>query len=448
MTRIVRPGRKSWRQGSRRAFLGSLGAAGVTASLIPLLESESEAGDAPAPKRLILLAGANGTVHEDWKPGYDGKSLQLSPVLAPLEAHKEDLVVVDGLGWQYGDGPGVDHMRICMLWNGTPMLDGDDFINSTGDRPCGWGGAISVDQFLAGRIGEQTPFSSLEYGVQNGGAHIYSRVSYAGADQPIPPEDDPYAMFERLFSEFSQSEAELAVLRARRKSVIDAVKGSLGSLETRVSTTDRVKIEAHLDAVRKIEMRLDSSTTCDVPMLGEQIDANANDSFPAVSRLQIDMMVMAMACDLTRISSLLWARAGSNVRYTWLGQSTEHHSIAHDSNAPARAQITEINAWHAGEVAYLLDALKAVPEGDGTMLDNTLVVWGNELADGWTHSQSPIPLVLAGGAGMGLPTGRYLDYGGGRHNQLLVSICNLMDQADVTSFGSLDDGSGALPDLV
>jgi hypothetical protein len=431
---------------SRRAFLGSMGAAGATASLVPILESEAETGGPPL--RVILLCSANGTIHDQWQPSYDGTTLTLSPVLAPLEAHKNDLVVLDGLGWQYGDGPGVDHMRICMLWNGTPMLEGNDFLNSTGDRPCGWGGGISVDQFLAQSIGQETPFSSLEFGVQNGGAHIYSRVSYSGPDQPIPTEDDPYGMFDRLFAEFGQSEAELAALRARRKSVIDVVKGNLSTVQSRVGASDRAKIESHLDAVRNIEQRLDLTATCEVPMLGEQFDPYANDNFPLVSRLQIDMMVMAMACDLTRISSLLWARAGSNVRYTWLGLGTEHHTIAHDSTDPARNQIAQINTWHAGEVAYLLDALKAVPEGDGTMLDNTLVVWGNELADGWTHSQHPIPIVLAGQAGGQLQTGRYLDYGDGRHNSLLVSICNIMGLPEVTSFGTLDDGSGPLADLV
>ena len=431
---------------SRRTFLGGLGAAGVAAPLVPLLEAEAETG--PMPKRLILLCSSNGTVHSQWKPGFENNTLQLSPALAPLEAHKHNLVVLDGLGWGYGDGPGVDHMRICMLWNGTPMLDGNDFQNSTGDRPCGWGGGISVDQYIANQIGHETPFSSLEFGVHNGGAHIYSRVSYAGPNQPIPPEDNPYGMFDRLFAEFGQSTAELAALRARRKSVIDVVRGNLDGLQPKVATADRLKIEAHLDAVRAIEQRLDLTAVCEVPMLGDQFDPGANDNFPLVSRLQIDMMVMAMACDLTRISSLLWARAGSNVRYNWLGIGTAEHTIAHDSSAPARAQMVQINAWHAGEVAYLLDALEAVPEGDGTMLDNTLVVWGNELADGWTHSQRPIPLVLAGGAGGQLETGRYIDYGQARHNGLLVSICNLMGLSEVTSFGSLDDGSGPLAGLV
>jgi hypothetical protein len=431
---------------SRRSFLGSLGAAGVGATLIPLLESEADTGELP--KRIILLCSSNGTVHDQWKPGFEGGTLQLSPVLAPLEEHKDDLVVLDGLGWGYGDGPGVDHMRICMLWNGTPMLDGTDFQNSTGDRPCGWGGGISVDQAIAAEIGHQTPFSSLEFGVQNGGSHIYSRVSYAGPNQPIPPEDNPYGMFDRLFSEFGHSEAELAALRARRKSVIDVVRGNLDGIQPKVAAADRIKIEAHLDAVRAIEQRLDLTAVCEVPMLGEQFDPSANDNFPLVSRLQIDMMVMAMACDLTRVASLLWARAGSNVRYTWLGLNTEEHSIAHDSSAAARNQMVAINTWHAGEVAYLLESLKAVPEGDGTMLDNTIVVWGNELADGWTHAQRPLPLVLAGQAGGALQTGRYLDYGEARHNGLLVSLCNLMGLSDVTSFGTLDDGSGPLAGLV
>ena len=444
---IVRSPRWLRRGVSRRTFLGGLGAGGLCVPLLPLLESEAEGAELP--KRLILLCSANGTIHEQWKPTADGTSLTtLSPILAPLEAHKQDLVVLDGLGWQYGDGPGVDHMRICMLWNGTPMLEGNEFQNNTGDKPCGWGGGISVDQHIAGRIGSQTPFASLEFGVQNGDAHIYSRVSYADVNQPIPPEDDPYAMYDRLFAEFGQSEAEIARLRARRQSVIDVVKGNLSTVQGKVAAADRVKIEAHLEAVRRIEQRLDTTAFCDVPMLGEQIDPNANDNFPTVSRLQIDMMVMALACDLTRVASLLWARAGSNVRYTWLGLGTEHHTIAHDSTDPARGQIAQINTWHAGEVAYLLDALKAVPEGEGTMLDNTLVVWGNELADGWSHAQQPTPLVLAGKAGGQLVGGRYLDFGEARHNKLLVSICNLMGLDDVTSFGTLDDGTGPLDGLV
>jgi len=160
-------------------------------------------------------------------------------------------------------------------------------------------------------------------------------------------------------------------------------------------------------------------------------------------------MVAALACDVTRVTSMLWAGAANEVRFTWLGQEDGHHTISHDDGANGIAQRIEAHAWFSGEVAYLLDKLKATPDGEGsTLLDNSLVVWGNELADGAAHSQRPIPIVVAGRAGGAITsTGRYLDYGEMRHNGLLVSIANLMDLPDVTSFGSLDEGSGPLEGL-
>ncbi len=187
-------------------------------------------------------------------------------------------------------------------------------------------------------------------------------------------------------------------------------------------------------------------------MIAEQIDPDANDSFPVVSRLQIDMMVMAMACDLTRVGSIMWNRSVGGARHTWVDPAMDrgHHDLSHDGDTLTDTveKLTKINVWYAEQFAYLLKSLNDIPEGDGTMLDNTLIVWGNELADGWSHSQHPIPLVLAGRAGGALQTGRYLDFGDARHNGLLVSLCNIMGLSEVTSFGSLDDGSGPLAGLV
>jgi hypothetical protein len=443
---------------SRRKFLGSIGAAAGMGALIPVLEAE--AVPAGAKKRLILLTSPNGSVHTDWKPTFDGTSLTLSKALAPLEAHKQNILAVDGLGWQYGDGPGVDHMRICMMWNGTPMLTGSDFSNSTGDRPCGWGGGISVDQHVANQLATQqmvaTPFKSLEFGVFQGKHHIYTRVSYAGANQPIPTEPDPAAMFNRLFKDVGNTmgTADLAKLRARRKSVADAVVGNLSSMQARVSKGDRLKIDAHLTAVRSVEQRLDTGSTgpmggtCTPPTLpATKLDPIGNDNFPIISRLQLDMMTIALACDMTRVASMLWSSASSDIRFTWIGIKTGHHTISHDTGATARGQMTQIHTWYSGEVAYLMDKLKAVQEGGSTLLDNTLIVWGNELADGAAHSQQPIPVLMAGKAGGVLKTGRYIDFGKKKHNPLLVSICNLMGLTDVTKFGTLDDGSGPLSGL-
>ncbi|MEA2697341.1 MAG: hypothetical protein QOI66_1612 [Myxococcales bacterium] len=442
---------------SRRTFLGSVGAAGMGA-LIPTLDAE--AATTGAKKRLILLTSPNGTVHTDWKPGFDGTTLTLSKALAPLEAHKQDILALDGLGWQYGDGPGVDHMRICMMWNGTPMLTGTDFSNSTGDRPCGWGGGISVDQQVANQLVAKqmiaTPFKSLEFGVYQGKSHIYTRVSYAGANQPLPTEPDPAVMFTRLFKNGvgqPMGAADLTKLRARRKSVMDAVVGNLTSMQTRVSAGDRLKIDAHLTAVRGVEQRLDGSTTgpmatCTPPTLpATKLDPLANDNYPTISRLQMDMMTIALACDMTRVASLLWSSASSDIRFTWIGIKTGHHTISHDTSATARAQMTQMHNWYSGELAYLLDKLKAVQEAGSTLLDNTMVVWGNELADGAAHSQQPIPVLIAGRAAGQIKTGRYIDYGKKKHNPLLVSICNMMGLTDVTKFGTLDDGSGPLSGL-
>lgn len=439
---------------SRRAVLATLGAAGM-GSLLPILEAEGQAAEPK--KRLILLTSGNGTVTSAWKPTATGGALaSLNKCLTPLEAHKQDLLVLDGLGWQFGDGPGVDHMRICMMWNGSPMLTGNDFSNSTGSRPCGWGGSISIDQHVANKLAEtvKTPFKSLEFGVRAQNHHIYTRVAYAGPNQPIAPESDPYAMFDRVFKDIGTQPTDTATLerlRLRRKSILDAVKSNLGSVQTKVSALDRSKIDAHLEAVRSIEKRLDGTVpvdSCAPPVLGTKLDPKANDNFPAVSRLQMDMMVAALSCDLTRVTSLLWAGAANEVRFTWLGQNTGHHTISHDSGANGQTQRIAAHAWFSGEVAYLLEKLKAVPDGAGTLLDNSLMVWGNELADGAAHSQQPIPLVLAGKAGGAIKsTGRLIEYGKKKHNGLLVSIANLMGLSDVAQFGSLDDGSGALPGL-
>jgi hypothetical protein len=184
---------------SRRTFLGTIGAAGM-GSLLPTLEAEAQT--IGIKKRLIMLTSGNGTVPADWKPTATAGALtSLNKCMVALEPFKQDLIVVDGLGWQFGDGPGVDHMRIAIMWNGSPMLVGNDFSNDSGTRPCGWGSSISIDQQIANSLVEtaKTPFKSLEFGVNLNRHHIYTRVNYAGSNQPIAPEPDPYAMFDRLF---------------------------------------------------------------------------------------------------------------------------------------------------------------------------------------------------------------------------------------------------------
>jgi hypothetical protein len=432
---------------SRRMFLGSLGAAGVATPFLPLLHGRARAGEFPV--RVIFLFSANGTIHENWVPTGSESDWQLSPILTPLEAFKDQLIVIDGLR-QLRPGPGDDHQKgMGMLWTGNALLEGGDFEGGNGGT-VGWGGNISIDQEIANAIGKQTAYKSLEFGVQTGGASVWSRMSYAGSNQPIAPEDSPTEMFDRLFGDLDIDTTALEKLKAERRSVIDLVKGDLGSLTQKYGAEDKLKIEAHLEAIRAIEQRNDLAVpACEVPSVDLAIDHQSNDNFPAVSRLQIDLMVMALACDLTRVASLQWSAAVSGTRFNWVGVPEGHHDLSHlgDGDQSMVDKLTAINTWYAGEVAYLLQKLSEVPEGAGTMLDNTLVVWGNELSRGNSHGNHPMPFVLAGGAGGRVMPGRFLYHDDVPHNRLLVSLGQIMGLDAMQSFGDADPGTGGLQGL-
>jgi hypothetical protein len=441
------PRKRVNRNFSRRTLLGSLGAAGVLTPFLPMLQSQ--AADDAFPTRLILCFSANGTIHENWVPTGTENDFQLSPILTPLEAYKDKLTILDGLE-VVREGPGDGHqLGMGLLWTGSKILEGTEFAGGDGGS-AGWGGGISVDQHIANAIGNKTAYKSLEAGVQTGGATVWSRMSYAGSNQPIAPEPDPAAMFDRLFSDFDIDTSALQKLKAERGSVIDLVKDDLQRLSPRYGANDKLKIEAHLDAIREIEQRNDLAVpNCEIPMLDTSVAHDANENFPAVSRLQIDLMVMAMACDLTRVGSLQWSRSVSGTRFDWIGIPEGHHDLSHlgDGDQSMIDKITGVNTWYAGELAYLLQRLSEVPEGNGTMLDNTLVVWGNELSRGNSHGNFPVPFVLAGGACGRIETGRFLTYDRVPHNRLLVSICHALGLDSETTFGDIDTGSGGLAGL-
>jgi len=233
--------------------------------------------------------------------------------------------------------------------------------------------------------------------------------------------------------------------------VIDLVKGDLDSLMIQHgSAADRLKIGAHLESIRAIEQRNQAEVpSCEIPVAPGGVDPGANDSFPEVSALQSDLIAMALTCDMTRVASLQWSASVSGTRFTWLGIDEGHHALSHlgDGDASMVDKITQINTWYAEQVKYLLDVLAAIPEGDGSVLDNTLVVWGNELSRGNNHGNQPIPFVLLGGGGGQLEMGRYLQYEGVEHNRLLVSICHSMGLSDQQTFGNTDSGSGGLAGL-
>ncbi|MGK3982193.1 DUF1552 domain-containing protein [Sorangium sp. So ce136] len=442
-----------WRL-DRRTFLR--GAGGLAVAL-PFLDAMSGSASAVEfPKRFVVFFTGLGTVKEAWLPTGTETAFELGEILAPLSPYRDKLLVIEGVDMESAyNGPGDPHQQgIGQALTGTELQEGTLFPYACDPAALvGWGGGISVDQLLAASLGQRTKLSSLELGVQVQYANVSSRISYLGPGQPVPPEDDPRAVFDRLFNDLSADPADLERRRALRRRVLGSVMEDYGSLSRQLGGEDRQKLEHHLEAVSEIEKRLDApgllGGACAVPELGERLDVYANDNFPAIGRLQMDLLAMALACDLTRIASIQWSATQAGKVFTWLGQSDTHHALSHSSpgHQAKQQQLVDIGRWQAEQLAYLLGKLDAVPEGAGTLLDNTIVLWCTDISAGQSHSRRDMPYVIAGRAGGALRTGRFLSYAGDPHNNLLVALCNAMG-VDVSTFGNPAYCTGPLPGLL
>ena len=443
---------------SRRAALRGAGGIAVGLPFLDVMRPSGRrslaAGTTP-PRRFIVFFSPDGSIHENWVPTGTETAFTLSRILAPLESNKQKLVILDGVENKvggYGARPGDDHMKgMGGMLTGMGLLPGTT-QGGAGD-PAGLAAGISVDQTIAATIGADTKFRSLELGVQAGSSGTaWGYSNYAGPGQGLPPDNNPAAVFNRVFTPQGAAGAAAAQQRAERKSVLDAVMQSYARLGPRLGADDKAKLDAHLANIRDLENRLTAtSAACVTPAAPGTIDYKANANFPAVGKLQTDLLVMALACDLTRVGTLQWEQSVGNVRFTWVDPAITrgHHDMSHDGDTvtDTMEQLTKINIWYAQQLNYLLDSLKAHREADGTtMLDNTLVLWVNELARGNVHSHDKMPYVLAGGAGGTLRGGRFLSYKGVPHNNLLVSCMNLMGVAG-TTFGNPAFCTGPLAGL-
>jgi hypothetical protein len=445
---------------SRRKLLGGLGAMTVALSS-PIWRAATVFGQdakAKAAKRFIGVFSANGTIAKSFfqqGTGTDIPFTTMSPILTPLDAYKDKLMVLNGIhmystvedqlgatnaheGDNFAPGkPGGPHMKGpgAMLTGGSLMAG--SFTGSGG--PAGYADRQSVDQFIADRIGKKTQFPSLEFGVRITGQEPLRVISYKGANQPNTAVDDPFQMYSRIFANANLSDDQLKKLIADRQSVLDFLKDDINRLEARVSSEDKAKLEAHLGGIRGIEQGLqNSANACKPLMMPAKYDPHAMEQFPNAAKLQMDLMILAQTCGMTNVSTFMFANADSWQYYPWIGVNEEHHELSHSGNTDAAAtdKLVKINTWHSEQFKYILDGLAAVKEADGSsVLDNSLVLWGNELGAGNTHSYKNIPWVIAGGAGGYLRTGRQLNYKDVPHNNLLVSVCNAMGFDDVTTFG-------------
>lgn len=440
---------------NRRSLLRATGAGAALLPFVPLLDRDAKAQSGV--KRLIIFFSSNGTVYEKWLPTMSNGSLVMSDILRPLEPYKSTALVIDGLGYNSPNWGGHE-VGVVLTGAKAQRADGNNNL-ATG---------ISIDQAVANAIGSTTRFKSLECGVQvDPIENTFCSLSYTGSLQPIRAQNSPAQIFARAFSGLtppsnaSQS-AALEQARLDGKSVIDFVVRDLGSLRPKLGAEEQRKVDAHLEAIRGVEKSLTTSAaagaSCQLPAKPGALDYNANDNIPAVGRLQMDLLVMALACDLTRVGTIQYGRGGANHRFTWLGpdfQTTADessdgthgiHGLAHnEANVNARAKLVRIHTWYAGELAYFMSRLNAIPDGAGTLADSTLVIWCNELGNG-THSLKKTPWVLLGSARGALKAGRVLSFPGQPHTKLLVSVAQAMG-LDLTSFGDAALGTGPLPGL-
>lgn len=436
---------------SRRRFLGGLSIGAATLALPFARASTTKAVDR-FPKRFVAISTANGTIADRWASG-TGTSFTLGPILEPLRPFRSKLLLLRGLNMDVTTlGPGGGHQKgMGALLTGQPLLPGD-FCGGTGcEYVSGWAGGRSIDQVIARQVGGETRFGSLEIGVGVRGANNRDRLAYRGANDPIPPQNDPFALYDRLFADLASDAETLARVRRERQSVIDLVRGDLSELSGRVGAEERRRLDAHLESIRDVERRMAmaAGAACEVPTLpSRRLDPLTTANYPRMAELQLDLLATALACDLTRVATVIFSGATSGQTFPWLGFSESHHSLSHesDSNTAAQNKLVQINTWYAEQIAAFLAKLDAIPEGDGTVLDNTIVFWGNELAKGNNHSRKGMRFVIAGGGGGAFRTGRALTYTDRQHNDLLVAFANAMG-VDIDRFGHPDYTRGALANL-
>jgi len=408
---------------------------------------------APRKQRLIFVFSPNGVIPKHFWPETLGTEFDLKRILEPLAPFREQTMTLHGVCNQIrGDGDG--HMRgIGCLLTGIELFPGD--IQGGSDTPAGWSKGISIDQHIKNNLqatpATKTRFGSLEFGAMvPDRADTWTRMCYSGPNQPVSPIDDPYRMFEKLYGESRNQELLVSVL--------DDLGEDFKRIESMVGKEDRHLLHEHLAMVRKIEKELQADLSAKhqradaghaVPQLAPNVQ-ETNDNLPQICRMQIELLVNSFAADFARVASLQITNSVGQPRMKWLGIEEGHHGLSHepDTNEEAYEKLIKINTWYAEQVAFLAKRLSETPEpgGDGSMLDNTTIVWTNELGKGNNHTRQNIPFVLVGG-GLGFKTGRALDFGKVPHNRLLMSFSEAMG-FPVESFGNPNFcGDGALTGL-
>ena len=392
---------------SRRALLRGVGAA-IT---LPLMESMIPSAFASAtmenrPKRMSVFYTPNGMRMDQFTPAMAGENYALTPLLEPLARHKDKFTVVSGLAHYnasaLGDGPG-SHGRSC----GAYLTGAHPKRTEGADIYCG----ISMDQVIANHIGHNTQLTSLELGIEPpsllgscdvGYSCTYTNtLSWRSPTSPMPVSVKPSDVFERLFGDTSALDKKTRKAQmATKASILDFVMEDAARLSPRLGMNDRRKLEEYLDSIRTVERRIQkaSEQTHQVDTSGLILPAGIPDSFAEHVRIMVDLQVLALQSDMTRMVTFMLGRELSNRAYAEIGVPDAHHSLSHHGgDAEKIAKLVKINRYHMEQFAYLLDRLSATPDGESTLLDNTFVMSGASLGEPNEHDNMNLPAIVAGG---------------------------------------------------
>ncbi len=429
---------------NRREFIRDLGIGAAAFPFLLNLPSLGFANQVERKKRLVVLFSPNGIVPSTFWPEEEGSDFALKAILKPLEPFKDKSLILRGVCDKVR-GDGDNHMRgMGCLLTGVELYPGN--IQGGSDTPAGWASGLSIDQEIKNHLQTQTStrtrFGSLEFGVMvPDRADTWTRMVYAGPNKPLAPIDDPYQMFGKLYGRMKDQES--------LKSILDDLQDDLKKVEAKVSVEDRQLLREHETFVREMEQELKDSKNHDLGHAVPELETGVkedNDNIPKISKMQIDLMVNSFSADFARVATLQFTNSVGGAKMRWLGVDEGHHELSHhpDSDEKSQEKLTKINTWYCEQLAYLAKRLADTPEpgGSGSLLDNTLIVWTNELGKGNSHTLDNIPFVLVGN-GLDFKMGRSLKYKRVAHNRLLIALANGMGH-HIEKFGNPNycDGGG------
>jgi hypothetical protein len=396
---------------SRRHILrgaGSVIALPLLDAMLPAATVQAQTLATPR-SRLACIYIAHGAVMKYWMPASDGSGFEFPQTLKSLEPFRDRLNVISDLRlpYAYGDdaSAGANHSRSSSVWL-TNVAPG------TGPSP------TSFDQYVASYIGQDTPMPSLELSLDDS-----SSIAYRTPSTPLPMEQNPQVVFERLFGDGSTAE-ERASRLALKQSLLDAVTGPVASLRRTLSSDDRQRLERYLEDVREIERRLQLAGSSSVNDLDiPQKPVGIPPSFVEHSRLMFDLLALAWQAEITRVATFMVAKEINNRVYGESGVNEPFHNLSHHSEVPANIErLSQLNAFHTSStIAYFLKRLSETPDGDGTLLDHSLVLYGSGMSNSNQHDHDPLPILLAGGASGRLQGGRHIRAGLGTPMSNLLS---------------------------